>query len=398
MALQGSIDEQYLSSIFQMLRTDRKTGLFRAYNGRDEIKIYFSEGDVIYATGSNKNFLLGQLLLQEKLISAEQLNTYLEEAETKKEPFGKFLVENDLLSADNLIRILHKQTEALILQLFFWDKGHFEYRDVQINIKGKVPAKINIMKIILEATRKIDELGVLKKHLPDDDVILQVSKWIDKKKEFKLSTDELQVLTLVDGRTPLGQLVKSNVDGPLAVFDHFSIYKHILSLISAGLVEPISSPGLRIAQIDRTILITFYNDILQVLQRRLETEIGRQTEQLFADCKKHLSAQAVNLLENYNPSAPAATNIQFIFEALKAVEESDGGAVLLNDQFNSYISHILRAIPDLLGTQIYSALVAEIDNILEQVTPRNDPTNDMDPIIESLKEVINRTTRRLTER
>ena len=242
MSLQGSLDAQYLNSIFQMLRNDRKTGLFRAFNGRDDVKIYFSEGDVIYATGSLKNIRLGQLLLQEKLISPERLYASLQESETQQEPLGKFLVEHELLSADNLVRILYKQTEALILQLFFWEKGHFEYRDAQINIKGKVPARINIVKIILEATRKIDELEVLKKQLPGDGVVLQVSKRIDERKKIKLSTDELQVLTLVDGRKPLGQLVKSIVDGPLGIYDNFTIYNHILSLISAGLVEPILSP------------------------------------------------------------------------------------------------------------------------------------------------------------
>ena len=97
------------------------------------------------------------------------------------------------------------------------------------------------MKIILEATRKIDELEVLKKHLPADDVVLQVSDQIYDRKEIKLTTNELQVLTLIDGKQTIGELIQSIEDGPLVALDIFSVYKLIFSLFSSGLVEPIES-------------------------------------------------------------------------------------------------------------------------------------------------------------
>lgn len=398
MALQGSLETLYLNSILQMLRTDKKTGLFRAFNGRDEVKIYFSEGDVIYATGSHKNIRLGQLLLREGLLSADQLYEYLKEAEAQGESFGKFLVENRYLSAEHLRKMLHKQTEELIMQLFFWEKGQFEYQDAQINIKGLVIAKINIMKIILEATRKIDELEVLKKHLPADDVILQVSEQINDRKEIKLTTNELQVLTLVDGKQTVGEMIESIGEGPLVALDRFSVYKLIFSLFSSGWIEPVAGKEKSVLLVDSTTLITIYNDILQAMRRSLEKEIGRQTNQVFADCHIRTKSDTVNLLENYDPNEPAATNIQRITEALEACGDQAYGKALLLDQFNRYINNILMATPDLLGVPFFRHLAIDIKNVLQQISDRSSNKDDMAPIFESLLDEILKTGRKIEEK
>lgn len=388
MALQGSLDTLYLNSILQMLRNDKKSGLFRAFNDRDEVTIYFSNGEVIYATGSHNNIRLGQLLLKAELISADQLQDCLKEAETQTASFGKYLVENHHLSAENLRMMLHKQTEELILQLFFWEKGQFEYRDAQINVKGLVPAKINIMKIILDATRKIDELAVLKKHLPGDDVILQVSKQIKNRKEIKLTTNELQILTLVNGKQTIGELIQSIDDGPLVTHDKFSIYKFIFSLLSSGLIEPVSSKGYHTVEMDCNTIVTVYNDILQVMRSRLEADIGRQTNQLLLDGKIKIDSASVNLLENFDPNEPAATNMQRITEALESIEDPSDGRDRLIQQFNRYITNILKCIPDLLGVAYYNRLVEEINKVLWHVSLRSARKIDMAPIIDSLQEEI----------
>lgn len=398
MALQGSLDTLNLNSILQMLRNDKKSGIFRAFNDRDEVTIYFSNGEVIYATGSHSKIRLGQLLLQAELISADQLQDCLKEAETRTASFGKYLVENHHLSAENLRTMLHKQTEELILQLFFWEKGQFEYRDAQLNVKGLVPAKINIMKIILDATRKIDELAVLKKHLPGDDVILQVSKQIKNRKEIKLTTNELQILTLVNGKQTIGELIQSIDDGPLVTFDKFSIYKFIFSLLSAGLVEPLAGQSVRDVTIDGNTIVTVYNDILQAMRRKLEAEIGRQANQLFVDCKIKIDGTPVNLLENYDPSGPAATNMQRITEALESIEDPSAGKALLLEQYNRYITNILESISDLLGVKYFDGLVAEIKKVLQQVTHRSANKNHMAPIVESLQEEIINTGRKIEKK
>lgn len=75
MSLKGNFETFYLSSIMQMLHNDEKTGVFRATNGKDEVRIYFNEGAVIYAMGSQREARLGYLLKKRGLISAEKLKT-----------------------------------------------------------------------------------------------------------------------------------------------------------------------------------------------------------------------------------------------------------------------------------------------------------------------------------
>ena len=84
MSLKGNFETFYLNSIMQMLHNDKKTGVFRATNGKDEAFIYFNEGAVTYAMGSQREARLGYLLKRRGLISAEKLKSCLASAKEKR--------------------------------------------------------------------------------------------------------------------------------------------------------------------------------------------------------------------------------------------------------------------------------------------------------------------------
>ena len=80
MPLTGNLETFKLNSIFQLLNDDQKTGVLKVRNEDKEIRIYIKDGEIIYATGSQKKDRLGQFLKNNDLISQEQLLASLKQA------------------------------------------------------------------------------------------------------------------------------------------------------------------------------------------------------------------------------------------------------------------------------------------------------------------------------
>jgi hypothetical protein len=61
MSLKGNLDTFFLNSIFQLLSADQKTGILMVQNTQKQVKIYFQDGDIVYATGNQKENRLGTI-------------------------------------------------------------------------------------------------------------------------------------------------------------------------------------------------------------------------------------------------------------------------------------------------------------------------------------------------
>ena len=106
MPLTGNLETFNLNSIFQLLSDDQKTGVLKVRNEDKEIRIYIKDGEIIYATGSQKRDRLGQFLKNNNLISQEQLQASLKKARTEKKVLGKVLIEQGILNSQKLQEII----------------------------------------------------------------------------------------------------------------------------------------------------------------------------------------------------------------------------------------------------------------------------------------------------
>ena len=237
MSLKGNLETFLLHSILQLLYNDGKTGVFQANRDGEEVKIYFFEGTIIFVTGSMKENRLGNLLLTRGLISKAELNECLIGAQEKKQALGKYLVENGRISVEILKELLQKQTENIIYNLFLWEKGDFEYRDARLKMDEMINIQINVVKVIIEASRRIDEISIFKKQIPSDKIILKVSNGIEEKGKIKFTPAELRMLKFVNGKRTVREIFSESYFNRFVAHDEFYAYKTMHSLISSGMIE-----------------------------------------------------------------------------------------------------------------------------------------------------------------
>ena len=397
MTLKGNFETFYLNSIMQMLHNDKKTGVFRATNGADEAFIYFNEGAVTYAMGSQREARLGYLLKKKGLISTEKLKSSLTAAKEKKQALGKYLMENGDITLDELNKMLAKQTEVILYNLFKWESGDFEYKDTQVNLKGLVDVKINVLKIILEASRRIDEMSIFNKQIPSEGLICKISEQKKDQEEIKLNSSELQMLTIIDGEKTVAEIFEGCGYDAISTSDQFKAYKTLHSLISSGLVEISEEVKLEdIQEVDEAIgqdvdyvsIVTVYNEVLQTVCRTLEGELGKKVINILEECKSEIVTRPINIFEGFHPDNPTAANMHTILGVMKAYKEDESNRALLIESFDKFILGILEKAQNIIGPQLTQNVMVETEKVLIHFKKNQFKQSSMSRVIDNLIQLL----------
>lgn len=376
MALQGNVETFSLARILQMLHRDRKTGVLQVRRGSDEVNIGIENGTVVYALSTVKEARLGNFLKAKGVINLEQLETCLAEGTRKKQELGKVLVDNGYITGQQLEEFIRRQVEEIVYDLFSWDCGEFVYKDTMLDFSGAVVTQLDITGIIMEASRHIDEMSVFRKQIPDDRSVFNVSAKTQEGEELKLTASEWKILGLVDGRLTVDELVRESG------LDAFIVYKILHSLISCGLIEKQERPPQQQEkesegedtkeEVDYTPVITpiisGYHNIMQILWRNLEPEIGKETSVIFEDCKPEALPGQKGLFKNFHPNNLLPANINAVKQNLKILKSFKNERVFLVESFNRYVLNILSRVPDLLGVIPTRKMLEEIKTVLPQIT------------------------------
>jgi len=231
MPLIGNIETFHITNVLQLLHNDQKTGILKITSKNEAIKVYIKQGNIINATKSHEKNRLGDLLIKHGVINEKQLKECLKASKKQNIPLGKIVVEKKFATAKTLGKIIFKQAENVIYDLFFWEKGEFEYTDKEFSTRGMVIKKINIMSTILEAARRIDEMSVLKKQIPKEDMVFKVSGTVKDGSGIQLTPDEWSVLALIDGKISVKGIIAESIN------DSYTVYQILNSLISSGYIK-----------------------------------------------------------------------------------------------------------------------------------------------------------------
>jgi len=391
MNLQGDFEGLFLTSILQLLCNDQKTGLLRVTSGENECKVFFEAGTIVYASGSQKESRLGYILRRDGIISAEQLQKCLTLGREQKMSLGKILVDKGYVTLSTLKKYNTKQVEEILYSLLLWKKGKFEYKDIKLNLEGMVITQLNPMKLILEASRRIDEMSVLNTVITSDNLVFRISGHVQNKEdEIRLNANEWRILSLIDGNRTIHQIVAQSG------YDEFAVYKIIFSLNSYGLVEQKEEVQLSdsTGKEEYSAVITVYNDILQAVIKNIEHELGERASSVFNEVKADLDDDCRKIFENYHPLNYVSSNIKSMtaqIEAIEKEEEESGKEILING-FNAYTTLVLRKIAGILGMNPMQAILKDIENIIGYVKKYHAESPEKNRIVNDITNIVGNIT------
>jgi hypothetical protein len=237
MSFKGNFNAFPLHSIIQLLAEQVKNGTLYISSGSKQAHICFHEGTIVYATGWQDDRRLGYILKKNGHINVKTLKEAISRSNLESQSLGKTLIEFDAIDKATLKSALRQQALDLICDLNLWENGDFEFKETPILFGATERFSFSPIQLLIEASRRIDEMSVFREKRMSDQNVYALSDRIYSEAVIRLTADEWRVLSLLDGHRKLVDLI--DISG----CSRFGVFKALYSMLTAGFVEQVHKPS-----------------------------------------------------------------------------------------------------------------------------------------------------------
>jgi hypothetical protein len=260
MALQGTLKDFSITEILQLIGQQLKTGVLRIRRGKNTAEIYFVDGMIvhIFSNYRGKKDLIGEILVKAQLITEEELERVLRIQKETLKYVGEILVELKLLTKEDVLKVISTQVYETIYELFWWEDGTFNFDLKLVESYKKVPFALSTEQVLLNILRMVDEWSEIEKKINSPHLVFRKTKGPGEGSAVTLSpqhylrermtSEQEMTYNLVDGTRTVQEIVDRSLLGK------FHASETLVNLMDLGLIEiaGLQSPTLlkRVQRVD----------------------------------------------------------------------------------------------------------------------------------------------------
>jgi hypothetical protein len=243
MALQGTLKDFSITEIIQLIGQQLKTGVLRIRRGKSVAEIYFVDGMIVhvYSNYRGKKDLIGEILVKAELITQEQLERVLRIQKETLKYLGEILVELQLLTKDDVLKVIMTQTYETIYDLFWWEEGDFNFDLKLVESYKKIPFALSTEQVLLNILRMVDEWSEIEKKIYSPYLVFRKAIGVEEKSgeslsaqgylKEKLTSEQELVYHLVDGARTVQEIIDRSLLGK------FNASEILVNFLEMGLIE-----------------------------------------------------------------------------------------------------------------------------------------------------------------
>ncbi|MCX6558722.1 MAG: DUF4388 domain-containing protein [Candidatus Aminicenantes bacterium] len=250
MAFKGTLREFKVPDILQLISLQKKTGILTFNSVEGFITLIFEEGCIVGIDAFPKKLEMrvGNVCVKQEIISEEMLQRALAIQKRTNQKVGEILIGMGLIDEKIIPEMLKIQAIQIVLSLFNWKKGEYNFKILDhINKDLRLFNPIAVDTLIMEGVQMLDEWPLIKKVIPNEDIVFEPvylgSKKIELVSEFDddrsskddniifLSEIELNLLKYINGKNKVKDLVE------MGLFTEYKIYKKLFNLFNKGLMK-----------------------------------------------------------------------------------------------------------------------------------------------------------------
>jgi hypothetical protein len=232
--LQGDASAFRLPDVLAFLSGTRKSGTLTLTSSDKMAHLFFHDGALVYASSSQEQFRLGQILLRKKKISREQRDRIEALMQRDGGQFGQHSVQAGVLTDAELRDSLKIQVSEIVYDAFVWDGGTFSFDQDTSLPSHAVTISIDLANLIMEGARRIEEWEQCLKLLPDQSTVFRVVA-APRDEKITLMAEEWKILFMINGQRTIKELCDDSDDNP------FHVYKLLYGLLANKLIEVVGN-------------------------------------------------------------------------------------------------------------------------------------------------------------
>ncbi len=147
-ALRGSLEEIPFPRLLHELYKLQATGALFMMRGSVKKIVYLNNGQPVFIKSNKLAECLGQLLVGQGRINADQAHQTFEQSRAQKVLHGQVLVAESLITAEELSEGLGDQLEVKLFEIFSWPTGEFQFKenaripDVELKLQSSCATNI----------------------------------------------------------------------------------------------------------------------------------------------------------------------------------------------------------------------------------------------------------------
>jgi hypothetical protein len=240
MALKGNLRDFSTTQLLNLIHLARKTGALTTQVQPGVTTLFFREGRLIYATATDRDGHLADVLARSGKLSQEQAKVIRNRASTQTDKeLGMLLISAGYVTQADILTSIRNDFLEMVYSLFTWTDGLFHFEPNQLPANEAITVAIDLENIILEGSRRVKEWERLQDELPDLDMAL---KFTDRPqaqlRNINLSVDEWRIISYINPRNSIKRIAQR------IGMDDFQIRKLVYGLLQAGLVEIVEPEGM----------------------------------------------------------------------------------------------------------------------------------------------------------
>jgi tetratricopeptide (TPR) repeat protein len=228
----GDIKGMIVPWLLQDLRIEKKTGTAVFSRDTEERKVYFRDGDVLFASSNLNDDRLGEFLLRKGKITQAQFEKSSEVVIKTGKKLGAVLFEMGALTSVDLVTQVKLQVREIVLHVFSWRDGRYTFDDRPLPLSEIIPLHISTGDLITAGIRDLDWKIVRKALPPLTTIIRPVSDPSLLFQSASLDQDQRTVFSLINGNKSIEQLCS------LTGIGDFNTLKAIYVLLALRMTEP----------------------------------------------------------------------------------------------------------------------------------------------------------------
>jgi hypothetical protein len=240
--LEGDLARLDVPDVLSFLNMGKRTGVLALEKLDQETKLFFREGNPVYAASTKEDLHLGAMLVRLRKVSADTIDRALSRPRSGRWRVGSVLLADKLLTEPELASFLKVQVSEVIFDTFTWREGVFTFWEKVPPPATAVTLEMDLQNLLMEGSRRLDERSRLSEVFPDLNMAVEATTNPERvKHSVTMTPDEWKVYFLVDGRRSLMEICR--LAGNPDELSTLQILHHLVKAKFVAVVEPPPEDG-----------------------------------------------------------------------------------------------------------------------------------------------------------
>jgi uncharacterized protein DUF4388/FHA domain-containing protein len=230
--LEGDLGRLDVPDVLSFLNMGRRTGVLALEKTDQETKLFFRDGNPVYASSTKADLHLAAMLVRLQKVSRDAIDRAMNKPRSGRWRVGSLLLADKLLSEPELASYLKVQVSEVIFDTFTWREGVFTFWEKVLPPATAVTLDMDLQNLLMEGSRRLDERSRLSEFFPDLNMAVESTANPERvKHSVTMTPEEWKVYFLIDGRRSLSEICRlaGNPDdlATLQILHHLAIAKFV---------------------------------------------------------------------------------------------------------------------------------------------------------------------------